>query len=46
MSYMFCGGVPADPNTTSWNTSKIEDMAGMFYSATKANPDVSCWDVS
>jgi surface protein len=47
---MFYGAVAAEPVTTTngniWNTSNVTDMAYMFESATKANPDTSGWDVS
>ncbi len=45
MHYMFANS-PADPDTSSWDTSEVKNMSGMFRSATNAEPDTSNWDTS
>jgi len=36
----------ANPDTTNWNMSNIEDMFAMFLDNTNANPNVFNWNVS
>ena len=36
----------ANPDVSSWDTSQVTTMAGLFWGADAANPDVSAWDTS
>ena len=38
--------ISANPDTSNWNTSNVNDMQYMFSGASLANPDVKSWDVS
>ena len=50
MSEMSKGARSADPDTSNWNTSKVENFEGMFMytfgSFFSGNPDVSKWDTA
>jgi len=46
MSNMFYGASLANPDTSNWNTSRVQSMRAMFSGANLANPDTSAWDTS
>ena len=46
MNGTFYGTTGADPDVSSWDTSKVTSTRDMFRGATSANPDVSNWDTS
>ncbi|MDO4909198.1 MAG: BspA family leucine-rich repeat surface protein [Corynebacterium sp.] len=39
-------GIKGNPDVSTWDTSNVTNMSGMFNSAANANPDVSKWDTS
>jgi surface protein len=45
-SRMFLEATIADPDTSNWDTSSIQNMRFMFSETANANPDVSNWDTS
>ena len=46
MNSMFLGAESATPDTSGWNTSKVDHMRNMFRDALNATPDTSGWDTS
>ena len=43
---MFCKATSANPDTSSWDVSKVYSMEAMFCDARIANPDTSNWRTS
>jgi len=43
---MFFEASLANPNTSNWDVSNIQQMNFMFFSASSANPNVSQWNTS
>ena len=43
---MFSGAIKANPDTTDWDTSSINNMDSVFRGAINAYPNTSSWDTS